>query len=149
MIEPLDFTFEVACPVEHAFTVWTTKISSWWPTEHTVSGDPGAEVFLEPRIGGRLYERAPSGEEHEWGEVTAWEPPGRLAYAWHIRRDRADATDVAITFTALDDTRTRVDIHHDGWERLGAAADRWRDRNVFGWTTTYPAFIAAAERVDE
>ena len=36
-----------------------------------------------------------AGAEVEWGEVTAFEPPHRLAYLWHIRRDRADATAMA------------------------------------------------------
>ena len=50
-------------------------------------------------VGGRIYERMTAGDEHEWGEVTAFEPPLRLSYLWHIRRDRADATEVAISFT--------------------------------------------------
>lgn len=27
-----------------------------------------------------------------------WEPPLRLAFSWHLRAERADATDVSITF---------------------------------------------------
>jgi hypothetical protein len=49
-------------------------------------------------IGGRIYERTRDGTEIDWGEITVWEPPTRLAYRWHIRRDRADATDVEIPF---------------------------------------------------
>jgi len=30
-----------------------------------------------------------------------WEPPTRIGYLWHLRRDRADATEVEITFTPL------------------------------------------------
>jgi hypothetical protein len=41
-------------------------------------------------------------------------------------------------------TRTLVEIEHLGWERLGAEADVWRDRNRMGWTTLLPHFITAA-----
>jgi uncharacterized protein YndB with AHSA1/START domain len=67
-----------------------------------VSGAPD-EVTIEPRPGGRIYERAPGGEEHDWGCVLAWEPPRRLAYTWHLRRDEADATEVEITFMPADE----------------------------------------------
>lgn len=79
MIEPLNLTFEVACSAEHAFATWTARIGSWWPADHTVSGERCLDVILEPGIGGRIYERTQSGEEHQWGEVTVWEPPARLA----------------------------------------------------------------------
>jgi len=81
-------------------------------------GDPDA-VVLEPHAGGRIYERTHDGREVDWGEITAWEPPRRLAYLWHIRRDRLDATDVEITFTDRGDGTTRVEIIHSGRERLG------------------------------
>jgi uncharacterized protein YndB with AHSA1/START domain len=75
------------------------------------------------RAGGRIYERTPAGDEHEWGEVLVWEPPRRLSYLWHLRFDRADATEVEITFTPAGD-RTTVAIVHRGWERLGAKGGR-------------------------
>ena len=85
----------------------------------------------------------PDGTEHEWGEVTAWEPPRRLAYLWHLRTDRDAATEVEIRFVP-DDAGTRVEIEHAGWERLGDAADAWRERNVGGWAPWLPHFVAAA-----
>lgn len=145
MIEPLRLSFEVACPAEHAFQVWTERIGVWWPLDHTVTADENLEVVLEPRLGGRLYERTPDGTEHDWGEITLWEPPTRFAYLWHLRRDRADATDVEITFIPQEDGTTQVDIVHIGWERLGTEAQTWRDRNFGGWTTLIPHFLAAAE----
>jgi hypothetical protein len=141
--EPLQVSFEVACSAEHAFATWTARIGSWWPADHTVSRQPGLEVVLEPTLGGRIYERTRSGAEHEWGEVTAWEPPGRLAYLWHLRRDRREATEVEIRFVAVAAAATRVEIEHRGWERLGDAAEDWRDRNRGGWQTVLPHFIEA------
>jgi activator of Hsp90 ATPase-like protein len=145
MIEPLRVTVEVACSAEHAFTVWTAGIGRWWPADHTVTGDPDL-VVLEERPGGRIFERAADGTEHDWGEVTVWEPSTRLGYRWHLRRDRADATDVEIRFVAHGDHATMIEIEHRGWERLGADAETWRDRNLDGWTTLLPHFVAAVER---
>ena len=142
MIDPLRIDMPLACSQEHAFSTWTQRFGQWWPRGHTVSGDPDA-VVLEPRLGGRIYERARDGSEIDWGEIIVWEPPTRLAYRWHIRRDRADATDVEIRFVADGDEASRIEITHTGWERLGAQAETWRDANRGGWDGLLPAFVAA------
>ncbi len=142
-VEPLRLRLDVACPPEHAFSVWTERFSLWWPSDHTVTGDPDL-VILEPRLGGRIFERGPDGAEHDWGEVTLWEPPHRLGYLWHLMRDRADATEVEIAFRAHE-SGTRVEIEHRGWERLGTDAEVWRTRNQGGWSTLLPHFERAVE----
>jgi uncharacterized protein YndB with AHSA1/START domain len=142
MTAPLRISFDVDCPPQHAFTVWTSKIGTWWPPEHTVSGNPAA-VVLEGGRGGRIYEQTPAGERYEWGEVTVWEPPRRLAYRWHLGRESAAATEVEITFVGEGDAHTRVEIEHSGWEALGDEADAWRDQNRAGWDALLPHFAAA------
>jgi uncharacterized protein YndB with AHSA1/START domain len=144
VIEPIRLTFEVDCPVEHAFEVWTSRIDQWWPRDHTVSADEDLTVVLEGRSGGRIFERLTSGIEHDWGEVTVWEPPTRLGYTWHLKRDRSDATDVEIRFVASGSASTTVEIEHSHWERLGAGGERWRDQNYGGWSTLLPHYVAAA-----
>lgn len=144
MIDPIRLTFEVDCPPEHAFRTWTDGIATWWPADHTITAADGLQVVLEGRTGGRIFERTSDGVEHEWGEVTIWEPPTRLGYLWHLRRDRADATDVEIRFVDRGDGATRVEIVHGGWERLGAEGETWRDRNHGGWATLLPHFIERA-----
>jgi uncharacterized protein YndB with AHSA1/START domain len=131
-MEPLELSFTVACSPEHAFAVWATRTSLWWPSDHTVSGEEGLVVTIEPHPGGRIYERTRDGVEHDWGEVLAFQPPHRLAYLWHIAGDRSDATEVEITFTGEGDGTT-VRIVHSGWERLGAAGPEMRRRNRQGW----------------
>lgn len=145
MIEPIRLSFEVACPADRAFDVWTLDIDRWWPPDHTATGRDDVLVVLEPRPGGRIYERSAAGDEHEWGEVTVWEPPTRFGYLWHLRRDRADATQVEIRFVPIGGERTRVEIEHRGWEALGAEAGTWRDRNRGGWVTLLPHFVRVAE----
>jgi uncharacterized protein YndB with AHSA1/START domain len=143
--DPLEIAFSVACPPAHAFDVWATRTSMWWPHGHSVSAAPGLAVTFEPRPGGRIYERTPEGREHDWGEVVAWEPPHRLVYLWHLRFDRADATEVEITF-APDAARpgaTAVTIVHRGWERLGAKGPERRERNQRGWAGLIPHYADA------
>lgn len=146
MIEPLRLSFDVDCPPERAFALWTERMSTWWPADHTASGEEGLTIVLEPRVGGRLFERTGHGEEIPWGEVTLWEPPRRLAYLWHLRADRADATDVEIAFVPRPDGKTRVEVEHRGWERLGDGGDAWRVRNERGWSTLIPHYEEAATR---
>jgi uncharacterized protein YndB with AHSA1/START domain len=146
MIEPLRITFGVGCPPERTFELWTVQTSTWWPTTHTVSADPGVEVIIEPGVGGRIYERTPQGDEHDWGQVTGWDPPNRLAYLWHLRQDRADATEVEISFVADERDGTTVSIDHRGWERLGAHGPERRLQNQNGWSGLLPHFQAAARQ---
>lgn len=145
MTEPIELTFDVACEPADAFEVWTSRFSAWWPDDHTVTGEPAA-VVLEPGIGGRIYERGPDGTEHDWGQVTVWQPPHRLCYLWHLRRDRTDATEVEIHFRPQG-SGTRVEIEHRGWDRLGADGPDWRERNRGGWETLLPHFAAQVESI--
>jgi uncharacterized protein YndB with AHSA1/START domain len=143
VIEPLRLEFRVEAPVEDAWHVWTERFGHWWPADHTATGRDDLEIVLERHLGGRIFERTPDGVEHDWGRITVWEPPSRLAYSWHLRRDRADATDVEIRFTGQG-RATEVRIEHRGWERLGADGATWRDRNRGGWSTLLPHYIEAA-----
>ena len=102
MIEPLRLSYDVECPRDHAFDVWTTRLSSWWPKGHSASSDPDTVVVFEPRLGGRIFERTSDGTEIDWGEITLWNPPAQLGYRWHITQDASDATDVEISFVAVD-----------------------------------------------
>jgi uncharacterized protein YndB with AHSA1/START domain len=147
--KPLRLSFEVACSVDHAFSVWTSGIAIWWPRDHTVTNQPDVAVVLEGRVGGRIYERAADGTEHDWGEVTAWSPPERLAYLWHLGQQRETATEVDIRFHTVGTVGTggglltRIEIEHTGWERLGARAEALRQQNRAGWDSLLPRFVKA------
>ena len=141
-MEPLELRFAVDCSPEHAFDVWAARTSLWWPHGHSVSADPGLTVTFEPRPGGRIFERTPDGTEHDWGEVLDWEPPHRLRYLWHLRFDRADATEVEIVFAPAGEG-TDVTITHRGWERLGAKGPERRERNRRGWDGLIPHYRQA------
>ena len=143
MIEPLRLSFEVRCSAERAFEVWTRETTMWWPDDHTALGEPGSEVVFEPGAGGGVYEVTAGGQRIDWGQVLVWDPPRRLAYLWHLRADRADATEVHIEFLPLDAATSRVEIEHRGWEHLGAGGPERRDANRRGWAGLTPFFVAA------
>jgi hypothetical protein len=145
MTAPLKISFDVGCSAEHAFRVWTSRIDTWWPSDHTASGEAEV-VVLESGVGGRIFERTSDGVEHDWGEVTLWDPPTQLAYLWHLGADPTAATEVEIRFVAQGAATTRIEIEHRGWERLGKAADQWRDRNRAGWDTLLPHYLAQIEK---
>jgi len=141
-MEPLELEFTVECSTEHAFDIWVLKTASWWPRDHTRSADPEVTIGFEPRPGGRIYERTSEGVEYEWGEVLTWEPPHRLAYLWHIARDKSDATEVTISFLPVGDA-TSVRIVHHGWQRLGVRGGELRERNRRGWDGLIPHYRRA------
>lgn len=145
MNTPLRVSFEVTCSAGHAFDVWTAGISRWWPPDHTVTGH-AAVIVLQAEVGGRIFERTADGVEHDWGQVTVWEPPTQLTYLWHLRRDRADATEVEVRFVAQGPATTRIEIEHRGWERLGTAGEEWREQNRAGWGTLLPHYMAAVSK---
>ena len=112
---------------EHAFEVFTARFGDWWPMASHHTGDEDAEtVIIEPRVGGRWFERGISGTETMWGYVTAWEPPKRLVLAWHLSPqftfDPDVASEVEVTFHADGPTTTRVVLEHRKLEVYGDAA---------------------------
>src|SRR5258707_10700450 len=74
----------VGVPVERAFDVFTGSFGTWWPRDYHIGQAPMADAILEPREGGRWYERGDDGSECDWGRVLAWEPPHRLVVTWQI-----------------------------------------------------------------
>jgi uncharacterized protein YndB with AHSA1/START domain len=145
VIEPLELDFTVRCAPAHAFETFARRTSLWWPKAHSFSGDPDLEVVLEPRVGGRIYERTPAGDERDWGEITGWDEPRRLSYFWHLGTERSRATHVSIEFEPDGLEATIVRIVHSGWESLGADAESWRERNKGGWAGVLDPYQAACE----
>lgn len=143
--EPLLTVFEVACSADHAFDVWTRRIGTWWPKDHTVAGVGDVDVLIEAGVGGRILERRADGEEHVWGEITTWEPPSRLGFRWHLGRPPEPATDVEVRFLPQGADVTRVEIEQQGWERFGEEAATLRERNHVGWSSLLPHFTEIAE----
>jgi uncharacterized protein YndB with AHSA1/START domain len=145
-VPPVRKTVTVPLPVEKAFALFTDKITTWWPlggSAATASGQARAEsVVLEPRPGGRIYQRLNDGSIAFLGEVLAFEPPHRLVLAWQPTEDTTAPTEVEVQFTA-EDAQTRVDLEHRGWERLGEGATTTRADYDSGWENALRVYAAA------
>lgn len=141
---PVRKTLVVQATVQRAFEAFTGKIGSWWPSFASIGSSPQADVILEPRAGGRWYERGTDGSECEWGKVLTWDPPSRVVLAWQVngnfRYDPTLITEVEILFTAVGERATRVDLEHRHLERLGENAAGARDRMEPGWHRILDAY---------
>ncbi len=121
----IEKTVVVDASIETAFETFTRRLASWWPLEtHSIHKDRIAEMVFEEREGGRLYERTATGEEADWADVVAWEPPHRIVLRWRVNPERP-ATEVEVRFTP-DGKRTRVDLEHRNLERHGAGWESMR-----------------------
>ncbi len=126
----------VAASVERAFSVFVEQMETWWPATHHIGGTPFEAIFVEPRVGGRWYERNAEGEICEWGKVLRWEPPHCVAFSWHVGPghdspdwkfdpDMSKASEVEIRFMA-DGLGTLVELEHSKLERHGEGYEQLR-----------------------
>ncbi|MGH6914350.1 MAG: SRPBCC domain-containing protein [Geminicoccales bacterium] len=141
-------TTELDAPLEQAFRTWTGQIGRWWPLARISVGKADATgCFIEPGIGGRLYETT-AGDEHLWGTVAVWEPPRRLAHSWHPGRDLSERTMVLLTFTPLAPARTRLILTHTGWREGDEDRRSTYDRGWDGVLDGYVTHLAGAPPPD-
>jgi uncharacterized protein YndB with AHSA1/START domain len=141
----------VDCSVEHAFATFTERIHEWWPLgTHSIEvGEDGSSpqtVVFQGGAGGQIYERTTKGEELKWADVVAYEPPHRLVLSWNPSRDQeGPRTEIEVTFSD-EGSRTRVDLEHRGWEKLGERAAEAREGYGSGWQSVLAAFAETAAR---
>ena len=131
-VPPIVKTVTVGAPPARAFAFFARDIARWWPLAQTHTGPDPVDCAIEPRVGGRVFERAADGRETPWGTVLAYEPPHRLAFSWIVGLSAEQEQLVEVRFTA-DDRGTRVELTHSGWEKLGKAAARLREGYDRGW----------------
>lgn len=148
----------VQAPVERAFSVFVEQMETWWPSTHHIGKTPFEAIFVEPRVGGRWYERNAAGEQCDWGKVLAWDPPHRVTFSWHVGPghdqpdwvcdpDPAKASEVEIRFISEGPGATRVELEHSKLDRHGAG---WQQlRTVFdgpgAWAGILALYAKAAE----
>jgi uncharacterized protein YndB with AHSA1/START domain len=141
----------VEAPLQYVFTVFTERFNSWWPRAHHIGTD-NFTAMIEPRVGGRWFERGDDGSECDWGRVLAWEPPTRVLLSWDLgtdwKYDPGLGTEVEIKFVAETKTSTRVVLEHRKLERYGDQAEAMRAifNSDGAWVTMLNAFKAVAER---
>lgn len=151
-MEPIARKVTVQSPVEHAFSVFTERIGAWWPLEtHSIAVDQGlsqraVDLRMELREGGRIEEVFEDGSARIWGAVAVWEPPHRVMFHWKPNDLPTPPTEVEVRFTA-EGSRTRVDVEHRGWDRLGEVAEEIHPlySSEGGWTMVLGRYASLAD----
>lgn len=124
-IAPVRKSIVVEASPQRAFEVFTAGVDAWWPRTHGIGRTPLTRSVIEPFVGGRWYTTHTDGSEVVVGHVRAWEPGARLVVSWEISADwkpdaRASfASEVEVLFKADGAGRTRIDLEHRDFERMG------------------------------
>ena len=149
-IAPIVKTLTVKPPPARAFELFVAHMGKWWPSARTPGKNPAVDVVVEPRQGGRWFERDAEGNETLWGEVLACEPPQRLLLGWRLsasfQYDPNFLTEVEITFAPAAGGGTTVRLEHRDLERYGTEAERLHGLISKGWPerlAEYQAYAAA------
>jgi uncharacterized protein YndB with AHSA1/START domain len=133
----------VRCAPDKAFRVFTREIGQWWPLARGFSygRERAKDIFLDDRVGGRLYERFTDGSEFEIGRVIECDPPHLIVFSWKAP-DWEAATEVAVRFNAAADG-TRVELEHRGWEAGPKMAESSKGFGG-GWDTVLAQYATHA-----
>lgn len=142
----------VNAPVAHVFRTFTAAQNEWWPRVHHIGKSDRFMAIVEPRVGGRWFERSDDGSECDWGRVLVWEEPTRIVLSWNLNAEFAYDpdlnTEVEVRFIAETARRTRVELEHRGLEHYGDKAAQMRD--IFsapdGWAKSLESLHGYAEK---
>ena len=137
-------TVRISLAPPEAFRLFTEGIGGWWPLDegYSYGGDRAKEIHLEPRVGGRFFERFVDGDELEVGRVTICDPPRRIVFSWRDP-DWSGETEVDVAFAAEPDG-TSVSVTHRGFERLGPDGAEIAKQWAGGWPRVVEAFAQEA-----
>jgi uncharacterized protein YndB with AHSA1/START domain len=151
-LAPVRKSLRVNAPQAKAFDVFTSGMSRWWPSTHTILKAPLKEAIIEPREGGRWYHLGTDGSTCETGTVRVWDPPSRLVLIWRLNAKweyEPDLdTEVEVRFIA-DGATTKVELEHRHIERMGEGGEAARSAvdSPNGWSGILDEFRKVAEGV--
>jgi activator of Hsp90 ATPase-like protein len=150
-LAPVKKSVHVKAPIVHAFDVFTSGLSRWWPATHGIGKKPIKTVVMEPRLGGRWLEIAEDGTETTAATVILWEPPHRFVMLWQIsaqwKPDAAMKSEVDVRFTADGPEATDVVLLHHRFETMGDEAGASMRRDVDGgWPGLMARYVEEVER---
>ena len=74
-LAPIRKTITVHVLPKQAFDVFTSEMNRWWPAEYTAF--PRNAIVIEPKRGGRWFERGTEGSEGTNGNVLDWQVDGQ------------------------------------------------------------------------
>jgi uncharacterized protein YndB with AHSA1/START domain len=122
---------KVQAPQELAWRVFTQQLGTWWPLAvYKIGKTKAVDAIIEPRVGGRWYERGEDGSTCDWGRVLLWEPSARLVLSWDINADfqydPALQTEIEVRFISEKGGSARVELEHRRLDRYGDRRDEMR-----------------------
>jgi Activator of Hsp90 ATPase homolog 1-like protein len=141
-IDPIRKSITVDASQRLAFETFTERIGSWWPKDRGIGTPLLKDVQIEPRLGGRVYQICEDDAQVTWGTVLVWEPYGRFTFTWQIDSNwnplkNADAnmhSEVAVRFIPQGSQKTRIELEHGHFERMGVDPGRsMRNDVAWGW----------------
>ncbi|MBC7842051.1 MAG: SRPBCC domain-containing protein [Gemmatimonadaceae bacterium] len=135
----IEFSVDLNSTREHAFDLFTLRISDWWPPDHRPSKNPASRISLSES--GTFVERTPDGEEIPLGHVHRWDRPSRLQLDFYLGTNPAQPTRVDVLFEETA-TGTRIVVQH---RPLAASNDLWATR-VSRFQASWPALLQALGR---
>ncbi len=145
---------EVKLAPDRTFHLFTAEIGAWWDADKHILQAPLAGMEFEPFVGGQIIDRATDGSECRWARVLAYEPPHRVVFSWdinvqwQIETDPERCSEVEITFTALTEGLTRVQLTHRHLDRHGPGWETMRDAVAGGWSLDGFAEFVASDGID-
>ena len=150
-VAPVRKSVRVDAGAARAFDVFTAGLTRWWPRTHHIGAAAMKDAVIEPRVGGRWYERGDDGSTCDWGHVLVWEPNSRLVLTWDINADfQYDPelrTEIEVRFIADADGSTRVELEHRRLDRFGARREEMR--TIFDKTGDWGQLLASfAQRAE-
>lgn len=150
--DALKTTIRVQVPRDRAFTAFVDRLDTWWPQQFTFSEESFETAIIEPQAGKRWFERDKDGEEIEWGEVRAWEPPERIVLSWRVGPDRTQeepgrASEIEVHFAEMGPSTTEVTVTHRDFAKHGQGGEEMRQglASEQGWPGLLERFRQLAE----
>lgn len=135
---------KVTVPVApaRAFEAFTAEMSTWWPLRtHSIGADAARRIEFGGEVGAEITEYGDDGPIGNWGTISAWEPPDRVAFSWHPGDDPSRPTQVEVRFVPVAEG-TEVVLTHTDWHLRpnGATA---RAGYESGWTAVLTHYVQA------
>lgn len=132
-LSPIERSVAVSWDPATAFHRFTSQFETWWPSgSFSIGGERIKRIVFEPGAGGLIFEEHTDGRRFQWGEVTEWTPPMRVAFSWHPSRNPENAQTVVVEFFAQG-SGTLVKLTSSGWENWGEGAEGARKGYGAGW----------------
>jgi DNA-binding transcriptional ArsR family regulator len=81
-IAEVELEIEIAAPLERVWQSLTNETTKWWRQDFLVGAAQG--FFIEPRVGGRMFEDWGNDAGVLWGTVIVFAPPKALELLMHL-----------------------------------------------------------------